>query len=68
MEPQIPYNLENALNILYTFDNEEYISSVKDPERLRAWFANLKKRIHQTTGKPVNYHIGVRKLGLQPVI
>lgn len=61
---KIPYNLENALNILYTFDNEEYISSVKDPERLRAWFANLKKRIHEVTGKPVNYHIGMYKLGL----
>ena len=64
MEVKIPYSLENALNILYTFDNEEYISSVKDPERLRAWFADLKRRIHEETGKPVNYHIGIRKLGL----
>ena len=64
MEPQIPYSLENALNILYTFDNEEYISSVKDPERLRAWFANLKRRIHEVTGKPVNYYVGKHKLGL----
>lgn len=46
-----PLNLMQALNIYYTFNCPVYISTVKDPDRLRRWFRGLEELIIAQTGK-----------------